>query len=53
MRNNVLPAVRKLVKSFDLASVQAAIKVLYDERKAAQQLKEAERKVAELKRKLN
>jgi len=53
MRTNVLPHVRKLVKMFDLPSVQGALKVLYEERTAARQLKEAEKKVAELKKKLS
>lgn len=52
MATNALPAVRKLVSMFDLASIQSAVKALYDERKAGKELKEAEAKVAALKNKL-
>lgn len=51
--SNALPEVRKLVSRFDLASVQAAIKSLYDERKAEKELKDAEAKVMALKNKLS
>ena len=52
MRANVLPAIRKLVTQFDLASVQSAVKVLYDERAATRELEKAEAKVEALKKKL-
>jgi len=52
MMKEALPEVRKLVAKYDLASVQAAVKSLYDNRRAEQELKSAELKVAELKRKL-
>jgi len=48
----VLPAVRKLVADYDLPSVQAAVKTLYEERKAARELAAAEKRVAELKKKV-
>jgi len=48
-----IPEVRKLVKKYDLASVQAAIKSLYDERKAEKALKDAEAKVVALKSRLS
>ncbi len=53
LRAQALPEVRKMVSKYDLASVQAAVKVLYEERTAQKQLEFAERKVAELKSKLS
>lgn len=47
-----LPEVRKLVKKYDLAAVQAAVKALYDNRRAEKELADAEAKVEALKRKL-
>lgn len=47
-----LVEVRKIVKKFDLPAVQAAVKALYDERNAAKELREAEAKVALLRKKL-
>ena len=52
MKNAVLPAVRKLVAQYDLPSVQAAVKVLYENRKAEKELRDAEAKVEALKKKL-
>lgn len=52
MRSAVLTHVRKLVGKFDLAAVQAAVKVIYDERSAEKELKEAMAKVESLKKKL-
>lgn len=52
LRTNALPAIRQLVKRFDLPAVQAAVKMLYDERRAEKELHDAERKVESLKRKL-
>ena len=52
MALNVLPAIRQLVKRFDLAAVQAAVKVLYTERQAEADLKKAEAKVLSLKKTL-
>lgn len=49
---SALPEVRKLVAKYDLASVQAAVKTLYENRQAERELKEAEKKVAELRKKL-
>ena len=49
---SALVDVRKIVKKFDLPAVQAAVKALYDERKAAKELEKAEKKVAELRKKL-
>jgi len=43
--------VRKLVKKYDLPSVNSAVKVLYDERKADKELRDAEAKVAALRKK--
>lgn len=53
IHKDVLPEVRKLVAKFDLASVQSAVKTMYEERKAQNELKAAERKVEELKRKVS
>lgn len=50
---SVLPEVRKLVNKYDLAGVQAAVKVIYSERIAEKELKKAEEKVLALKRKLS
>lgn len=44
--------IRKLMKKYDLAAVQAAVKMLYDEKAAQRKLKEAEANVQALKRKL-
>ena len=48
----VLPEVRKLVSKYDLASVQGAVKTLYNERQAEKELRMAEAKVEALKKKL-
>lgn len=48
----VLPSVRKLVRKFDLAAVQAAVKAIYLERTAERELHEAEKRVQTLKNKL-
>ena len=53
MARNVLPSIRKLVLKFDLPAVQHAVKILYDERAAAKELKKAEQKVLDLKKKLS
>jgi N-methylhydantoinase B/oxoprolinase/acetone carboxylase alpha subunit len=53
MISAALPEVRKLVAKYDLASVNAAIKSLYENRKAERELREAEEKVAALKKKLS
>lgn len=53
LSSKALPEVRKLVNKYDLASVQSAVKAMYDERKAAKELKEAEAKVQALKNKLS
>lgn len=47
-----LPEVRKLVAKYDLASVQSAVKNLYENRKAESELRAAEKKVIELKNRL-
>lgn len=47
-----LPEVRKLVAKYDLSAVNAAVKNLYDNRKAERELAAAEAKVNALKRKL-
>lgn len=47
-----LVEIRKLVKKFDLPSVQNAVKQLYDERAAQKALIDAEAKVQSLKKKL-
>lgn len=47
-----LPDVKKLVNRYDLASVNSAVKALYEEKKADKELKDAEAKVAQLKSKL-
>jgi hypothetical protein len=41
MISAALPEVRKLVAKYDLASVNAAIKSLYENRKAERELREA------------
>lgn len=48
----VLPEVRKLVQKYDLASVQAAVKSLYENRRAEKELADAEARVASLKKRL-
>lgn len=45
--------VRGIVKDYDLAAVQGALKLLYEERKAARELQEAERQVEKLKKQLS
>lgn len=52
MARNALIEIKKLVSKYDLASVQNAVKQLYDERKANKELQEAEAKVQALKKKL-
>ena len=52
MKAEALPEVRKLVAKYDLASVQAAVKDLYENRKAEKELKEAEAKVLALRKKI-
>lgn len=52
LANAALPEVRKLVAKFDLAAVNNAIKAIYSERVAANELKKAEIRVQELKKKL-
>lgn len=52
MAKNVLPKVRKLVNEFDLPAVNRAVKMLYEERQAERELKEAEKKAEELRKKL-
>lgn len=49
---DALPEVRKLVAKYDLAAVQHAVKILYDNRKAERELAQAEAKVQALKNKL-
>lgn len=49
---SALPDVRRLVAKYDLAAVQSAVKVLYDERKADVALRAAEAKVAELRKRV-
>jgi hypothetical protein len=48
-----LPEVRKLVSRYDLASIQGAVKTLYNERQADKELRLAEAKVEALKKKLS
>lgn len=52
MAASALVEIRKIVKKFDLPAVQNAVKQLYDERKAQNELKKAEAKVALLRKKL-
>jgi len=52
LASKALPEVRKLVAKFDLPSVNNAVKMIYAERVAANELKKAEQKVQELQRKL-
>lgn len=52
MCSQAVPEVRKLVKRFDLASVQSAVKALYNEKAAEKELDAAEKKVAALKKTL-
>lgn len=47
-----LPEVKKLVAKYDLASVQSAVKVLYENRRAEQELRAAEKKAADLRKRL-
>ena len=47
-----LPYVRKLVKRFDLAAVNKAVFMLYEEQRAAAKLRSAEQEVEKLKRQL-
>ena len=53
LAKGALPLVRKLVEKFDLASVNNAVKMIYDERTAERNLKNAEAQVAALKKKLS
>lgn len=52
LAKNALPLVRKLVEKFDLPSVHKAVTMIYDERKATKALRDAEAKVAALKKRL-
>ena len=52
MMHEALPEVRKIVAKYDLASVQSALKSLYDNRKAEKELAEAEAKVLALRKKI-
>jgi len=47
-----LPGVKKLVSQFGLAAVNNAVRTLYAERTAEKELRAAEQKVAELKKKI-
>ncbi len=52
LASEALPEVRKLVGKFDLASLNNAVKMIYAERLAQKELKEAEEKVEALKKKI-